>query len=214
MRARFDQQLEELNTALITMGTLCENAISLSVKGLIDGDASLRESVPSVAAEVSRKEREIETLCMKLLLLQQPVAHDLRTVSSALKMIYDMDRVGILAVDIAENSKFVDFSAIGDTIPVREMALCAIGMVSDSIDAFVARDLSLAQNVILRDDTVDELFDTIRYSLIDIITQKAHHEYCIDLLMIVKYLEKIGDHAVNIASWVCYSITGKHFETL
>ncbi len=211
MRSAFDKQLEDLNTQLVTMGTLCENAISMAIKALIDNDPMLRESVFAVSAEVSQKEREIERACMKLLLQQQPVARDLRLISSALKMIYDMERIGILATDIAEISSFADYRTFGDRLHLKQMALESIRMVTDSIESFVSTDLALANAVIAYDDIVDDLFAEIKRELIDIIaTRRENGEDCIELLMIAKYLEKIGDHAVNIASWVCYSITGKH----
>ncbi|MBQ8310912.1 MAG: phosphate signaling complex protein PhoU [Clostridia bacterium] len=211
MRTRFDQQLDALNTELVTMGTLCENAISMAIKALIDGDSDLRERVYSVAAEASQKERDIERICMKLLLQQQPVAKDLRTISSALKMIYDMERIGILASDIAEISQFVRYTDIDDGIQLKNMTVAAIKMVTDSIEAFVKKDLPLAESVELYDDVVDDYFDEIKRALIETITEhRAHSEACIDLLMIAKYLEKIGDHAVNIADWVIYSLSGRH----
>ncbi len=213
MRTKFDQQLQALNQELILMGTLCEKAISMSIKALLDGDESLRGEVFSVGSEVSQKGRDIERACMKLLLQQQPVARDLRLISSALKMIYDMDRVGILACDIAEIAEFLHTATLISAFPIKEMTVEAVGMVSNSLHAFVKRDLSLAREVIARDDAVDALFDSIKRALIEAIASRlAHSEQCIDLLMVAKYLEKIGDHAVNLASWVCYAITGQRAE--
>ncbi|MBQ9785417.1 MAG: phosphate signaling complex protein PhoU [Clostridia bacterium] len=213
MRNRFDQQLEHLNNELITMGTLCERAISMAIKGLLEQDETLRAGVFSVGGEVSQKERDIERQCMTLLLQQQPVAKDLRLISSALKMIYDMERIGILACDIAEISKFIRYADFDKDLHLKTMAEEAIKMVSDSIRSFVDRDLSLADAVVAYDDVVDDLFTQIKNELLTvIIARHDRNETCIDLLMIAKYLEKIGDHAVNVAGWVRYSITGKHGE--
>ena len=213
MRNKFDEQLNKLNLELITMGALCEDAISLSVKALLDGDETLTERVFGIEAEIDRKEREIENICMKLLLQQQPVAHDLRTVSSALKMISDMERIGDQASDIAEIAKFIKNRDTKSKIHIKDMALAAIKMVTDSVESFVKKDLSLANAVKEYDDKVDNLFDCIKDELIRLISEdKSNGESCIDLLMIAKYLERIGDHAVNIAEWVEYSITGIHKE--
>ena len=213
MRNKFDEQLNKLNLELITMGALCEDAISLSVKALLDGYDTLTERVFDIEAEIDRKEREIENICMKLLLQQQPVAHDLRTVSSALKMISDMERIGDQASDIAESAKFIKNSDAKSKIHIKDMALAAIKMVTDSVESFVKKDLSLANAVKEYDDKVDNLFDCIKDELIRLISEdKSNGESCVDLLMIAKYLERIGDHAVNIAEWVEYSITGIHKE--
>ena len=213
MRNKFDEQLNKLNLELITMGALCEDAISLSVKALLDGYDTLTERVFDIEAEIDRKEREIENICMKLLLQQQPVAHDIRTVSSALKMISDMERIGDQASDIAEIAKFIKNSDAKSKIHIKDMALAAIKMVTDSVESFVKKDLSLANAVKEYDDKVDNLFDCIKDELIRLISEnKSNGESCVDLLMIAKYLERIGDHAVNIAEWVEYSITGIHKE--
>lgn len=213
MRNKFDEQLNKLNLELITMGALCEDAISLSVKALLDGYDTLTERVFDIEAEIDRKEREIENICMKLLLQQQPVAHDLRTVSSALKMISDMERIGDQASDIAEIAKFIKNSDAKSKVHIKDMALAAIKMVTDSVESFVKKDLSLANAVKEYDDKVDNLFDCIKDELIRLISEdKSNGESCVDLLMIAKYLERIGDHAVNIAEWVEYSITGIHKE--
>lgn len=211
MRNKFDSQLETLNLELITMGALCEDAISASVKAMLDGDDSLCEKVFATDAEIDQKERDIETICMKLLLQQQPVARDLRVISSALKMISDMERIGDQAADIAEIAKFIKNSSEKSRVHVSDMASAAIKMVTDSVESFVKKDLSLAQRVMEYDDKVDNLFDCVRDELVCLISEdRANGEFCIDLLMIAKYLERIGDHAVNIAEWVEYSITGLH----
>lgn len=211
MRNNFDNQLEKLNLELITMGALCEDAISASVKALLDGDESLLEKVFAADAEIDQKERDIEAICMKLLLQQQPVARDLRVISSALKMISDMERIGDQASDIAEITKFVKNSDVKSKIHIKDMAAAAIKMVTDSVESFVKKDLDLAHEVMAYDDNVDNLFDCVKDELVQlIVNDRANGEFCIDLLMIAKYLERIGDHAVNIAEWVEYSITGVH----
>ena len=211
MRNRFDSQLEKLNLELITMGALCEDAISASVKALLDGDETLTEKVFAADAEIDQKERDIEAICMKLLLQQQPVAGDLRVISSALKMISDMERIGDQASDIAEITKFVKNSDVKSKVHIKDMAAAAIKMVTDSVESFVKKDIELASAVMKYDDKVDNLFDCVKDELVRLIAADSENgEYCIDLLMIAKYLERIGDHAVNIAEWVEYSITGTH----
>lgn len=211
MRNKFDSQLEKLNLELITMGALCEDAISASVKGFLDDDDALCQKAVEAEDEINRKERDIESICMKLLLEQQPVARDLRVISSALKMISDMERIGDQAYDIAEIAKFIKNSNVKSKIHIKDMAAAATKMVTDSVESFVKKDVELARSVMAYDDKVDNLFDCVKDELVQLITEdKANGEFCIDLLMIAKYLERIGDHAVNIAEWVEYSITGTH----
>lgn len=211
MRNKFDSQLEKLNLELITMGSLCEDAISASVKGFLDDDDALCRKAVETEDEINRKERDIESICMKLLLEQQPVARDLRVISSALKMISDMERIGDQAYDIAEIAKFIKNSNVKSKIHIKDMAAAATKMVTDSVDSFVKKDVELARAVMAYDDKVDNLFNCVKDELVMLITEdKANGEFCIDLLMIAKYLERIGDHAVNIAEWVEYSITGTH----
>ena len=211
MRNKFDSQLEKLNLELITMGALCEDAISASVKGFLDDDDALCQKAVETEDEINRKERDIESICMKLLLEQQPVARDLRVISSALKMISDMERIGDQAYDIAEIAKFIKNSNVKSKIHIKDMAAAATKMVTDSVDSFVKKDVELARAVMAYDDKVDNLFNCVKDELVQLITEdKANGEFCIDLLMIANYLERIGDHAVNIAEWVEYSITGTH----
>ena len=213
MRNRFDEQLSQLNTELITMGALCEEAISGAAKYLIDNDSALKEKVIDTDQQIDRKERDIENLCLRLILHQQPVATDLRLISAALKMISDMERIGDQASDIAEIVKFVNKTNLRENVHIGDMARATIKMVTDSIDSFVKRDMDIAQSVILHDDTVDNLFLRIKGELISAIKDgTGDAEALIDLLMIAKYFERIGDHAENIAEWVIYSITGKHAE--
>ena len=209
MRSRFDEQLDLLNKEMITMGALCENAIAMSAKAVAEGDLALTESIPALAEQIGQKEREIESLCLKLLLQQQPVAKDLRIISSALKMVTDMERIGHQSADIAEIVRMANLKVGGDAEEVRNMALAVIKMVSESIDAFVKKDDDMAQAVIAYDDVVDNCFDRVKNLLIGRFSQpEADGEQTIDLLMVAKYFERIGDHAVNIAKWVVFSITG------
>lgn len=211
MRNTFDEQLALLNKELISMGGLCENAIAMSAKALIEGDMKLARQLPEMSEQIDQKEREIESMCLKLLLQQQPVARDLRTISSALKMITDMERIGDQAADIAEIITMANISAADDTLHIRDMSLATIKMVTDSIDAFVKKDLAIADSVIDYDDVVDEYFDKVKKKLIELFSQpETDGEYALDLLMIAKYFERIGDHAVNIAQWVKFSLTGTH----
>lgn len=211
MRSKFDEQLNNLNNELITMGALCEEAISGVTKLLIDNDRKMKETVFEADKEIDRKERDIETLCMRLLLHQQPVASDLRTVSSALKMISDMERIGDQASDIAEIAEYANCSGVKSQIHIADMARATIRMVTDSIDSFVKKNVDMAHSVIKHDSIVDGLFDKVKGELISAIEERrANAEELLDLLMIAKYFERIGDHAENIAEWVIYSITGKH----
>ena len=213
MRNRFDEQLNNLNNELITMGALCEEAISAAVKLLVDNDLKMKESVWEADKQIDQKERDIETLCMKLLMQQQPVASDLRTISSALKMISDMERIGDQASDIAEIAEYANGCGMQSETHIADMARATIQMVTDSIDSFVKKDVDLAHTVISHDSIVDDLFDKVKGELITAIENKAANaEALIDLLMIAKYFERIGDHAENIAEWVIYSITGKHAQ--
>lgn len=213
MRNRFEQQMEILNLELIKMGALCETAIASAAKAVFDYDRKLAVKVSETDKEIDKKEKDIESLCHKLLLQEQPVARDLRIVSSALRMISDMERIGDQASEIAEIS-----AMIKDGISVRNphlnfMANCTIQMVNDSVDSFVKKDMELAKKVIVSDDIIDGLFDKVKQDLIQSIDSKsANGEVYIDYMMIAKYFERIGDHAANIAEWVIYSITGQHVE--
>lgn len=211
MRDRFDEQLETLNRELITMGSLCESGISQAVKALMTGDKELTKEAIEAEKEIDRKERDIETLCLKLLLQQQPVARDLRLISSAMKMVTDMERIGDQAADIAELVTYADLSDSKNDVHIAQMSVEVIKMVTDSIDAFVKKDLQKANDVIAYDDVVDGLFRQIKKDLIELIAcDKQTGEVALDTLMIAKYLERIGDHAVNIAEWVIFAFTGKH----
>lgn len=211
MRNHFDQQLEKLHEDLITMGGLCETAIGAAVEAVTKGDAEMARQAMADDSKIDEMERTIEHLCLKLLLQQQPVARDLRTISSALKMISDMERIGDQATDIAEIAKFIQGKHQQTNATLHTMATAAIHMVKESVDSFVRRDQALARKVIGDDDLVDSLFDDTKRQLIEFISRDASNgEYYLDLLMIAKYLERIADHATNIAEWVLFSITGRH----
>ena len=213
MRSRFDEQLAILNRELIEMGALCEEAIALAAKALTDKDKTMAAKVAAMDAEIDQKERNIESMCLKLLLQQQPVARDLRQISAALKMITDMERIGDQAEDISEIVITLDGQYAENSALLKGMVESAIQMVTESVDAYVKRDTALAHKVIEMDDIVDDYFDQVKAELISKIAgEPADGEYALDLLMIAKYLERIGDHAVNIAEWVIFSVTGKHGE--
>ena len=210
MRNRFNEQLEQLNVELIKLGALCEQAISVATKAFLEHDQELGRQAGSLEQEIDNKERNIEGQCMQLLLRQQPVARDLRPVSAALRMISDMERIGDQAADIAEIARDMEHSDLQNRVPMEKMALAAIGMVTDSVDSFVRGDLERAHSVIARDDQVDDLFLQVRRKLTELIGAGESGEICLDLLMIAKYFERIGDHACNIAPWVEYAITGQY----
>lgn len=211
MRNKFDQQLEQLHLELIKMGAQCEEAISASVKALLTGETAMADKAIERERDIDQKERDIESLCMKLLLQQQPVARDLRTISSALKMISDMERIGDQAADIAEITCHVSGPSLPAQVHISDMTRAAVKMVTDSVDSFVKRDLNMAKGVIQYDDVVDQLFVAVKQELTDLIrSDSSSAGQALDLLMVAKYLERIGDHAVNVAEWVAYSITGTH----
>ncbi len=213
MRSRLDEQLELLKRQMIQMGGLCESAIANATKALINNDYELAKQAIAEDEIIDQKEREIESLCLKLLLQQQPVARDLRQVSSALKMITDMERIGDQAADISEITMLGNVKDADDTSRIVEMARATIKMVTDSIDAYVRQDLELAKFVVDYDDVVDNLFNEVKSDLVRLISEDVKNgESAIDLVMIAKYLERIGDHATNIAEWVEYSITGIHIS--
>lgn len=213
MRSRFDEQLALLKKELIEMGALCEEVIALAAKSLTEGDSRLASRVAPIDAEIDQKERGIESMCLKLLLQQQPVAKDLRQISAALKMITDMERIGDQAEDISEIIDFLGNRRSDDTLLLGEMAESAVKMVTESVDAFVKSDLELAKKVVADDDIVDDYFVKVKRQLIKRITDApSDGEYALDLLMIAKYFERIADHAVNIAEWVIFSVTGVHKE--
>ncbi|MBP3390543.1 MAG: phosphate signaling complex protein PhoU [Clostridia bacterium] len=211
MRSRFDEQLKVLNKKMIEMGAECEELVALVAKALLNGDVVGAGNAKEQGYKIDQMEREIESICLKLLLQQQPVARDLRVISAALKMITDMERIGDQAEDIAEIIPFLGGKTGAEFADFKPMAKATCKMVNDSIDAYVNGDVTLAKAVIEHDDVVDKAFDRVKHSLIKMISKNtADGEYAVDLLMIAKYFERIGDHAVNIAEWVEFSVTGIH----
>lgn len=211
MRNRFDRQLEQLHTEMIQMGAYCEQVISAAYKVISENDRASAKAIMDKDNVIDMQERKIESICMRLLLQQQPVARDLRKISAALKMITDMERIGDQGADIAEiivtgqNNKIAQLPLIG------KMAEATTVMVTKSVDAYVKQDLQLVQEVIDADDEVDRLFEETRESLAAAIGMgAASAAAAMDYLMIAKYFERIGDHAVNLAEWVAFSITGRH----
>lgn len=211
MRNKFDEQLALLNERMIKMGALCESTIESAAQALESHEARQVEQTISLSEEIDQLEREIENICLKLLLQQQPVARDLREISSALKMISDLERIGDQAADIAELTRFMRLPDGPGRQRIEEMSKAVIRMVTDSVDSFVKRDLELAREVCREDDQVDDLFNQVKKELIGLIAADADSgELWLDLIMVAKYLERIGDHATNVAEWVEYSITGNH----
>lgn len=212
MRNRFDRQLVQLNNELIEMGVMIEKAISDTVKALVNQDIELASNVIEYDEEIDHQEREIEQLCLKLLLQQQPVAKDLRLISAALKMITDMERIGDHATDISEITiELSKESYIKKLDHIQQMAKETMVMLVQSVEAFVNKDMDKARTVIVHDDVVDDLFNKVKAELIAMIHEDVNAgEQASDLLMAAKYFERIGDHATNISEWVIFSITGQH----
>lgn len=210
MRNHFDKQLEELNNYMLEMGSLIEQSIEMCVRALVNRDVELARQTIEADDGIDRQEKKIESLCLQLLLQQQPVAADLRMVSSALKMVTDMERIGDQAADICEITEcLAGKEYIKKLEHIQQMAKETTIMVVKSVDAYVHKDYALAEEVIAMDDTVDRLFTEVRSELIRLINENADNgEQAADFLMIAKYFERIGDHATNIAEWVIFSITG------
>lgn len=211
MREYFDLELKALNDKLIEMGALVEGAIKNTITIITNGEYDKLETSRIIEEKINKMEREIQNYCLNLLLLQSPVAGDLRTVSAALKMITDLERIGDQAIDIAEMSTYLkDCENIYSMTHLSEMAERSSNMVTTAIDAFVKKDLKLAKTVATMDDAIDDLFNKVKQEVIDIInTNKELDHQAIDIMLIAKYFEKIGDHAENIGEWVVFSITGK-----
>ncbi|MBD9050006.1 phosphate signaling complex protein PhoU [Ruminococcus sp.] len=211
MREYFDLELKALNDKLIEMGALVEGAIKNTITIITNGEYDKLETSRIIEEKINKMEREIQNYCLNLLLLQSPVAGDLRTVSAALKMITDLERIGDQAIDIAEMSTYLkDCENIYSMTHLSEMAERSSNMVTTAIDAFVKKDLKVAKTVATMDDAIDDLFNKVKQEVIDIINaNKELDQQAIDVLLIAKYFEKIGDHAENIGEWVVFSITGK-----
>ena len=211
MRDFFQEQLNELNRELTRMGAACEEIIALASDALTDWDEALVKKVNIIGTQIDESERTIESICLKLLLRQQPVARDLRQISAAMKMITDMERIGDQAEDIVEIVPYMIAHPDEKFPKIREMAKAAQAMVTEAVDAYVKQDLDMARKVMAHDDVVDNYFSQVKSGIIDIIAaEPAHGEYALDLLMIAKYFERIGDHCTNIAEWVEFSVTGIH----
>ena len=212
MRNRFDRELVRLNNELIEMGSMIEKSIETAVKAMVNQDVELANRVIESDDEIDQQERQIEDLCLKLLLQQQPVAKDLRLISSALKMVTDMERIGDHATDISEITiALADKSYIKKLEHIQQMAKETMIMLVKSIEASVNKDIEEADSVIKRDDVVDDLFSKVKTELVQMIHENVDvGEQATDLLMVAKYLERIGDHATNISEWVIFSITGTH----
>ncbi len=217
MRNQYEEQLRQLNESLTEMGDLCEAAIGKVNEALKAGHQAVVSEIYDLEMEVDEKEREIESLCLKLILQQQPVARDLRQISSALKMISDMERIGDQCSDITDIIKFLEKHGemeLETHVHLEAMANAARAMVTKAVSAYVNQDLELAREVMASDDKVDGLFDEVKNELIALIAQHPDEgEACLDLLMVAKYLERIGDHTTNIAEWVEFAITGTRPET-
>ena len=211
MRDYFQEQLEKLNQELTQMGAACEEIIAMASHSLTDYDADLARRVATVGAQIDESEHTIETICIKLLLRQQPVAKDLRQISAAMKMITDMERIGDQAEDIVDLVPKMDVRPDERYPKIREMAKETMRMVTEAVDAYVKQDVELAQKVMAHDDIVDDYFNLVKKGIIGLIASNpTEGEYALDLLMIAKYFERIGDHCTNIAEWVVYSVTGVH----
>jgi len=212
MRSRFDEQLLELNDMLVDMGVMIEKAIKNATRAIVDHEKKRAKKAIAMDSEIDQQEKDIEALCLRLLLRQQPVAKDLRLISAAMKMITDMERIGDQAADISEIARYlIGKEKLMNLDAIPQLAEATSKMVTNAIDAFVKKDLELAQSVIDYDDVVDELFDKIRNDVIELLkSDSASGEQAVDYIMVGKYFERIGDHATNIAEWVVFSITGKH----
>ena len=211
MRNIYNEQLAQLNAELIKMGAACEEIIDLAARSLTEYTEQLEEKTIQIGATIDESERTIETICLKLLLRQQPVASDLRQISAAMKMITDMERIGDQAEDIVDLIPKMERDAGEDAILLGKMAAAAKRMVTEAVDAYVKQDLALARKVMGEDDIVDDYFGAMKSAIIRLVARNAEEgEFALDLLMIAKYFERIGDHCTNIAEWVEFSLTGVH----
>ena len=215
MRYRFDEQLQQLNNALIEMGANVEKAIIDATRALVEQDVALAKHTIETDDEIDDKEKEIESFCLKLLLQQQPVARDLRLISSVLKIVTDLERIGDHASDISEITLLLaDKQYIKKLEHIPQMAEATTKMVTQSIDAFVKKDEELAKEIISYDDVVDNLFNVVKNELIELIKVNTDNsDQAIDLIMIAKYFERIGDHATNVAEWIVFSLTGTYKDS-
>jgi len=211
MRDFFQEQLKQMNQELTHMGAACEEIIAMASQSLTDYNEELARKVSMIGTQIDEGYRTIESICLKLLLRQQPVARDLRIISAAMKMITDMERIGDQSEDIVDLIPKMERRADEKYPKIREMAKAAQSMVTEAVDAYVKQDLALAQKVMAHDDVVDDYFNRVKKGIIGIIAENPNDgEYALDLLMIAKYFERIGDHCTNIAEWVAFSVTGEH----
>ena len=211
MRSRYDEELKNLHGALIDMGAMIESAISGAITALENRDIQKAKDIIAYDEEIDAQERLIEEMCMKLLLRQQPVASDLRKISTTLKLITDMERIGDHAADISELAIMLRDLPQMNSNSLREMAVQTSSMLISSVEAYVEQDEEKARAVIRQDDVVDDLFVTVKSEMIEAIRQNSDFsEAAADLLMAAKYFERIGDHATNIAEWTVYAFTGRH----
>lgn len=210
MRSQFDQQLEVLHNEMLNMGELSDEAMDVAIESLLNGDIKRAKDINNMMTSITQQERSIENICLKLLMQQQPVARDLRTISSSLKMVTDMERIGIQATEIAEIISVGNIKPGMDMTDFKQISEAVSKMVHLSLEAFAKKDLEAAQDVIRYDDVVDELFGKIKNNIISQFkTDGSNPEYLIDMLMIDKYFERIADHAVNIAKWIIFSVNGE-----
>ncbi|MGN0342379.1 MAG: phosphate signaling complex protein PhoU [Roseburia sp.] len=208
MRTKFDEQLKQLNDEMMQMGFMIQDSIQKAIESLIRQDVELAQSIIEGDAQVDREQKRIEDICFNLLMQQQPVARDLRTISAAMKMVTDMERIGDQAADICEMTiMMADAPYTIDLDHINKMASETMIMLMRSIEAYVKKDIEAAQSVIAHDDVVDDLFNTVKKDLIELIGRDPHSgEEATDMLMVAKYFERIGDHATNIAEWVIFSL--------
>ncbi len=213
MRNKFELQLEKLTVELIKMGALCEHIIAIATKSIFEHDDRVGDRIKKAEQSINDKEKEIESLCVQFLLTQHPVATDLRFTTSILKMISDLERIGDQAYEISEISKMLKGTSLPNETDLRDMSEHVISMVTQSVNAFVHRDSEIAKRVIISDDISDEFLVKIHEKLVEEITINPDQaRVYLDYIMITKYLERIGDHAVNVAEWVIYSVSGTHAE--
>lgn len=211
-RIHYKKQLEQLNDQMITMGSMIENTITTAITALVSQDTERAEEVIAYDYEIDAQERNIEQHCYQLLLMQQPVAGDLRVVSATMKMVTDMERIGDHAADISELTLLMAGKPyVSEIMDIEQMAKETTVMVTKSVDAYVNRDLEMAREVISADDAVDDLFKKVRTAIIgDLRAGLDGGEQTMDLLMVAKYFERIGDHATNIAERVIFMLTGEY----
>ena len=208
MRTKFDEQLKQLNDEMMQMGFMIQDSIQKAIESLVRQDVELAKTIIEGDLQADREQKRIEDICFNLLMQPQPVARDLRTISAAMKMVTDMERIGDQAADICEMTiMMADAPYTFSLDHINKMASETMIMLMRSIEAYVKKDIGAAQEVIDHDDVVDELFNSVKRDLIELIARDPHSgEQATDMLMVAKYFERIGDHATNIAEWVIFSL--------